>query len=297
MPFPCCQVPPKALRVFHQRQPAQAIAKAQEERSYVVTTGTGSGKSLAFFIPMVDRILKARASDLTPRTRAIVIYPMNTLANSQMHDIIEETLERVTDPTIRLTTIQPQLSQCIQTGFFSWPGHHPTRRSHPLPSSSINSSAAPEKSLLRWRRKAAAISPWDAQRYAPGRRKEGVMLYAAHFCRECGQEYPRCGRTHPAGPGGSPRARSMMPLPRIQKCVSVFWRRERRIKCIRGGWSICRTTGWMYPVPRRESNRAIRKPCPLPLCPRTSGTTPRRTERLLRDALWPPWQPHRQPPE
>jgi hypothetical protein len=41
------------------------------------TTGTGSGKSLAYFIPIVDAVLKARADDPAPRTRAIVIYPMN----------------------------------------------------------------------------------------------------------------------------------------------------------------------------------------------------------------------------
>lgn len=65
----------------------EAIALARENKSYVVTTGTGSGKSLSFFIPMVDRIVKAKENDPTPRTRAIVIYPMNALANSQMEEI------------------------------------------------------------------------------------------------------------------------------------------------------------------------------------------------------------------
>lgn len=65
----------------------EAIAKAQESKSYVVTTGTGSGKSLAFFIPIIDRILQSKQSDPTPRTRAIVIYPMNALANSQMEEL------------------------------------------------------------------------------------------------------------------------------------------------------------------------------------------------------------------
>jgi superfamily II DNA/RNA helicase len=64
-----------------------AIALAQQGRSYVVTTGTGSGKSLAFFIPIVDQILKAKVTDPGPRTRAIIIYPMNALANSQAEEI------------------------------------------------------------------------------------------------------------------------------------------------------------------------------------------------------------------
>lgn len=76
---------PTPIQLFtHQ---VEAIAKATDGKSYVVTTGTGSGKSLAFFIPIVDRILKARMDDPTRRTRAIVIYPMNALANSQLEEL------------------------------------------------------------------------------------------------------------------------------------------------------------------------------------------------------------------
>ncbi len=50
----------------------QALAKAQNQQSFVVTTGTGSGKSLSFFIPIIDRIVKAKAIDPKKRTRAIV---------------------------------------------------------------------------------------------------------------------------------------------------------------------------------------------------------------------------------
>ena len=76
---------PEPLHLYtHQ---LEAIAKARQGKSYVVTTGTGSGKSLAFFIPIVDSILKAKEQDPTPRTRAIIIYPMNALANSQMEEL------------------------------------------------------------------------------------------------------------------------------------------------------------------------------------------------------------------
>ena len=68
----------------HQRQ---AIDFATRRESYVVTTGTGSGKSLSFFIPIVDRIVREKETDPTPRTRAIVIYPMNALANSQIEEM------------------------------------------------------------------------------------------------------------------------------------------------------------------------------------------------------------------
>ena len=65
----------------------EALAKGKAKQSYVVTTGTGSGKSLSFFIPVIDRILKAKDQDKTARTRAIVIYPMNALANSQLEEL------------------------------------------------------------------------------------------------------------------------------------------------------------------------------------------------------------------
>ncbi|MDO8476059.1 MAG: DEAD/DEAH box helicase [Candidatus Rokubacteria bacterium] len=65
----------------------QAIALATEGESFVVTTGTGSGKSLCFFIPIVSHVLSARRSSAQRRTRAIVVYPMNALANSQMEEL------------------------------------------------------------------------------------------------------------------------------------------------------------------------------------------------------------------
>ncbi len=65
----------------------QAIGLAETKKSFVVTTGTGSGKSLCFFIPIVHRILNEKQRDATPRTRAIIVYPMNALANSQIEEL------------------------------------------------------------------------------------------------------------------------------------------------------------------------------------------------------------------
>ena len=69
----------------HQRE---AILKVAEGRSCVLTTGTGSGKSLAYIVPIVDQILR-RGSERGIRggIRAIVVYPMNALANSQAEEL------------------------------------------------------------------------------------------------------------------------------------------------------------------------------------------------------------------
>jgi hypothetical protein len=69
------------------RHQIQAIAKATARQSFAVTTGTGSGKSLCFFIPIIDAAIRARAAGDQRRTRAIVIYPMNALANSQREEL------------------------------------------------------------------------------------------------------------------------------------------------------------------------------------------------------------------
>lgn len=67
----------------------QAIAFGAAGESFVVTTGTGSGKSLCFFLPIIDAVLRAKEKDPKARTRAIVIYPMNALANSQREELIK----------------------------------------------------------------------------------------------------------------------------------------------------------------------------------------------------------------
>ncbi|MGW5080312.1 protein kinase domain-containing protein [Micromonospora echinospora] len=81
-----CDGRPLAL-YRHQRE---AIDLAQSGASYVLTTGTGSGKSLSYIVPIVDRVLRTRAEEgpqAPLRVRAIVVYPMNALANSQVQEL------------------------------------------------------------------------------------------------------------------------------------------------------------------------------------------------------------------
>jgi len=66
---------------WHQEQ---ALACALEGVNYVLTTGTGSGKSLAYLIPIIDHVLKTGSGH---GIQAIVVYPMNALANSQLGEM------------------------------------------------------------------------------------------------------------------------------------------------------------------------------------------------------------------
>lgn len=67
----------------HQRD---AVEIARTGRSYVLTTGTGSGKSLSYIVPIVDHVLRMGA-DRPKGVKAIIVYPMNALANSQLEEL------------------------------------------------------------------------------------------------------------------------------------------------------------------------------------------------------------------
>ena len=70
---------------LHQRE---AIEAARSGDSYVLTTGTGSGKSLSYIVPIVDRVLAAKAAGSYQRgKKANVVYPMNATANSQLGEL------------------------------------------------------------------------------------------------------------------------------------------------------------------------------------------------------------------
>lgn len=58
----------------------KSMEHLQQGRHLVVATGTGSGKTECFLFPILDSIL----ADPTPGLRAIIIYPMNALANDQL---------------------------------------------------------------------------------------------------------------------------------------------------------------------------------------------------------------------
>lgn len=67
---------------FHQQQAIDATV--DQQKNLVVTTGTGSGKSFCFELPVIDYCLKNSGQG---GIKAVIIYPMNALANSQYQEM------------------------------------------------------------------------------------------------------------------------------------------------------------------------------------------------------------------
>lgn len=67
---------------FHQEQ---AILKILERKNVIVSTGTGSGKTETFLLPIINDLCKSIDDGEEPfGIRAMLIYPMNALANDQI---------------------------------------------------------------------------------------------------------------------------------------------------------------------------------------------------------------------
>lgn len=71
-------------RKLHLHQETALTEACRNNRNLVVATGTGSGKTETFLYPLVDRLLKDENFD-RPGVRAILVYPMNALANDQLY--------------------------------------------------------------------------------------------------------------------------------------------------------------------------------------------------------------------
>lgn len=85
-------------RPLYQHQET-AIRRAAQGRNILVATGTGSGKTESFLLPILDSLVREKeAGTLDAGVRALFLYPMNALANDQMKRM-RRVLERYPDIT------------------------------------------------------------------------------------------------------------------------------------------------------------------------------------------------------
>ena len=69
---------------LHQDQAIEHVVRYQ--RNLIVATGTGSGKTEAFLLPMLDHLLREDEAGTLSQAgvRILLLYPMNALANDQL---------------------------------------------------------------------------------------------------------------------------------------------------------------------------------------------------------------------
>ena len=82
---------PEISRIFRDfrlfRHQVEAITLGSNGRDFVVTSGTGSGKSLTYIGTIFNYLLKQHdtsPSGIHKGIKAIIVYPMNALINSQL---------------------------------------------------------------------------------------------------------------------------------------------------------------------------------------------------------------------
>lgn len=83
----------------------KAIKKTSKGRNIVIASGTGSGKTECFLIPIYNYLIKEyKNGTLRPGVRAILLYPMNALANDQLRRLreIARVIEKVM-PNLHIT--------------------------------------------------------------------------------------------------------------------------------------------------------------------------------------------------
>lgn len=75
------QLSPYPTAYRHQEQAFRAIHAGQPT---LVSTGTGSGKTECFLFPIISRCLQLRDEDAPAGITAVIVYPMNALAEDQL---------------------------------------------------------------------------------------------------------------------------------------------------------------------------------------------------------------------
>jgi len=111
-----------------------ALEKANARKNLVVTTGTGSGKTECFLIPVIDSLLKEEeAGTLNDAVRAIIIYPMNALANDQIKRLQKLLKDH---PTIRFGLYNGNTEQTKDRALAEYQRVN-GRNAHPLPNEVI----------------------------------------------------------------------------------------------------------------------------------------------------------------
>jgi ATP-dependent helicase YprA (DUF1998 family) len=96
-----------------------AIRKVAAGRNILVATGTGSGKTESFMLPILNNLMDEKsAGTLGPGVRALLLYPMNALANDQVKRLRELLVNYPSITFGRYTGETPETEKIARESYF-----------------------------------------------------------------------------------------------------------------------------------------------------------------------------------
>ena len=107
---------------LHQSQAIESLLSSNPN-PVVVTTGTGSGKTEAFLLPVIQNAFKDSVDLNRPGLTAILVYPMNALANDQKQRIEEYLAEAGMAGAVRVEQYDRSTSQSKRREMRAKPPH------------------------------------------------------------------------------------------------------------------------------------------------------------------------------
>lgn len=141
-------LPVDAPLYTHQATAVRKLCNVDDPRNIVVSSGTGSGKTECFLIPILNDLLL----DPSPGVRAVLIYPLNALVNDQLDRL--RLLLRDTDITFgRYTSeLEQKADRAYKQMEKEWqemePSRHKLFSQYPLPNEIIGRDQIQEQGLL-----------------------------------------------------------------------------------------------------------------------------------------------------
>ncbi|GAB4261111.1 MAG: hypothetical protein Kow00122_18010 [Thermoleophilia bacterium] len=76
------RIPAGIKRLYGNQE--EAIRAIRAEQTTMISTGAGSGKTECFLYPVISKCLELRGQGAEPGISAVIVYPMNALAEDQL---------------------------------------------------------------------------------------------------------------------------------------------------------------------------------------------------------------------
>ncbi|MGH2531574.1 MAG: DEAD/DEAH box helicase [Thermomicrobiales bacterium] len=184
------------LRLHRHQEEALGIAQCSEP--YIVSTGTGSGKSLTYLLPIVDHVFRHNPD--RPTVRAVIVYPMNALVNSQIDALEHFKRENWPDSPLHFARYTGQERDAEREAIINNPPHILLTNYVMLEYMLLRPH---ERTLLRTATKELSFLVIDELHVYRGRQGADVAMLTRRVRQKAGQDIQLVGTSATIATGGS----------------------------------------------------------------------------------------------